>query len=113
VWLNFKGGKGLATCAGIIAALYWPVALMGFATWLVVAVITRISSLSALVAAAVTPIYMALFAAWPYAVGSVVLAVLLFVTHRDNIRRLLKGEEPRIGEKKPSASADGSSSTSP
>jgi acyl phosphate:glycerol-3-phosphate acyltransferase len=112
VWLNFKGGKGLATCAGIIAALYWPVALMGFATWLVVAVITRISSLSALVAAAITPIYMAVFAAWPYAVGSVVLAALLFLTHRDNIRRLLKGEEPRIGESK-STAAPNTSSTSP
>jgi glycerol-3-phosphate acyltransferase PlsY len=56
---------------------------------------------------------MALFAAWPYAVGSVVLAVLIFVTHRDNIRRLLKGEEPRIGDKKPAPTSDGSSSTSP
>jgi glycerol-3-phosphate acyltransferase PlsY len=100
VWLNFKGGKGLATCAGIIAALYWPVALLGLATWLVVAVVTRISSLSALVAALITPIYMALFATWPYVVGTAVLAVLVFITHRENIRRLLAGQEPRIGAKK-------------
>jgi glycerol-3-phosphate acyltransferase PlsY len=113
VWLNFKGGKGLATCAGIIAALYWPVALMGFATWLAVAVVTRISSLSALVAAAVTPFYMAVFATWPYVVGTAILAALIFVTHRDNIRRLLKGEEPRIGKSKAAPTSDGSSSTPP
>src|SRR5437868_2762319 len=59
VWLNFKGGKGLATCAGIIAVLSWPVALIAAATWLAVAVVTRISSLAALVAAAATPVYMA------------------------------------------------------
>jgi glycerol-3-phosphate acyltransferase PlsY len=113
VWLNFKGGKGIATCAGIIAALNWPVALMGLATWLVVAFATRISSLSALVAAIATPIYMAVFAPWAYALGSVVLAALIFITHRDNIRRLLRGEEPRIGEKKPIASSGGSSPTPP
>jgi glycerol-3-phosphate acyltransferase PlsY len=100
VWLNFKGGKGLATCAGIIAALNWPVALLGFATWLVVAVVSRISSLSALVAAAATPIYMAFLGPWTYALGTAVLAGLIFVTHRENIQRLLKGEEPRIGQKK-------------
>ncbi len=100
VWLNFKGGKGVATCAGIIAALSWPVALMAAATWLVAAVVARISSLSALVAAAVTPVYMAIFDKWEYAVGAAILAVLVFVTHRENIRRLLAGTEPRIGAKK-------------
>jgi glycerol-3-phosphate acyltransferase PlsY len=100
VWLNFRGGKGLATCLGIVAALSWPVALMGAATWLVVAAVGRISSLSALVAAAVSPVYMAVFDRWQYALGAAILATLIFVTHRDNIRRLLKGEEPRIGQKK-------------
>jgi glycerol-3-phosphate acyltransferase PlsY len=113
VWLNFKGGKGLATCAGIIAALSWPVVLMAAATWLLVAVVTRISSLSALVVAVATPFYMAVFDKWQYAAGSAVLAALIFVTHRENIRRLLKGEEPRIGEKKPTASAGDSSPTPP
>jgi len=100
VWLNFKGGKGVATCAGIIAALSWPVALIAAATWLVIAVVTRISSLSALVAAAATPVYMAIFDKWQYAVTTAVLAALVFVTHRENIRRLLAGQEPRIGAKK-------------
>jgi acyl phosphate:glycerol-3-phosphate acyltransferase len=100
VWLNFKGGKGVATCAGIIAALSWPVALIAAATWLAVAVVTRISSLSALVAAATTPIYMAIFDKWQYAVGTAILAALIFVTHRENIRQLLAGQEPRIGASK-------------
>jgi len=113
VWLNFKGGKGLATGAGIVAALNLPVALIGFATWLAVALLWRISSLAALVAAAASPFYMLLFGQWTYAVGAAILAALIFVTHRGNISRLLKGEEPRIGEKKPTAATDGSSSTPP
>jgi glycerol-3-phosphate acyltransferase PlsY len=100
VWLNFKGGKGIATCLGILAALSWPVALMGAATWLIAALIWRISSLAALIAAAATPVYMFAFDRWQYGIGAMILAVLVFVTHRENIRRLLKGEEPRIGEKK-------------
>lgn len=112
VWLNFKGGKGLATGAGIVAALNLPVALIGFATWIVVALISRTSSLSALVAAALSPVYMLIFDRWQYALGAAILAALIFVTHRDNIRRLLKGEEPQIGEKKPTASTGGSSPTS-
>jgi glycerol-3-phosphate acyltransferase PlsY len=113
VWLNFKGGKGLATYIGILAALSFPIACIVGATWITTALISRISSVAALVAAALSPVYMLIFDRWQYAVGSAILAALIFVTHRDNIRRLLKGEEPRIGEKKPSASADGSSSTSP
>jgi glycerol-3-phosphate acyltransferase PlsY len=100
IWLNFKGGKGIATCLGILAALNWPVALLAFGTWLVALAIGRISSLSALVAAVVSPVYMAFLGPWPYTVGAVVLAALIFVTHRENIARLLKGEEPRIGAKK-------------
>ena len=100
VWLNFKGGKGVATFIGIVFALAWPVALMVAATWLVVAAISRISSLSALVAAALSPVYMWFFASPAYAAGAAVLAALIFVTHRENIRRLLKGEEPKIGAKK-------------
>jgi glycerol-3-phosphate acyltransferase PlsY len=101
VWLNFKGGKGLATYIGIVAALAWPVALLVCATWLVVAAISRISSLSALVAAALSPVYMWFLASPIYAAGAAVLAGLIFITHRENIRRLLKGEEPRIGAKQP------------
>ena len=100
IWLNFKGGKGVATCAGIIFALTWKVGLLLLATWLVVAFVTRISSLAALVAAALSPLFMWFFATPAYAVGTVILAALVFVTHRENISRLLKGEEPKIGAKK-------------
>jgi glycerol-3-phosphate acyltransferase PlsY len=99
-WLNFKGGKGIATCLGIVAVLSWPVALMGLATWLAAALIWRISSLAALIAATATPVYMFAFDRWQLGLGATILAALIFVTHRENIRRLLKGEEPRIGEKK-------------
>jgi len=101
VWLGFKGGKGVATTLGVLAALAWPVGIACCATWLVVAALFRISSLSALVALALAPVY-----AWylvpdmpllPWA--ALVLAVLSFIRHHANIRRLLKGEEPRIGRK--------------
>jgi glycerol-3-phosphate acyltransferase PlsY len=100
VWLNFKGGKGVATFIGIVFALAWPAALLVCATWLVVAFLSRTSSLSALVAAALSPVYMWFLASPAYAAGAAILAALIFVTHRDNIRRLLKGEEPGIGAKK-------------
>lgn len=99
VWLNFKGGKGLATFLGILAALAWPAALLTAGTWLATAAIGRISSLAALVAAAASPVFMALLGHWTYAAGAAVLAALIFVTHRENIARLMKGEEPRIGKK--------------
>ena len=101
VWLGFKGGKGVATFIGILAALNLPVALIVCATWITVALISQISSLAALVAAAASPIYMLLFGPWQYALGAAILAALIFVTHRENIRRLLAGQEPRIGAKKP------------
>jgi glycerol-3-phosphate acyltransferase PlsY len=101
VWLNFKGGKGVATFLGILAALNWPVALLAAGTWLATAAVGRISSLSALVAAAASPVYMAFLGSWTYAAGAAMLAALIFVTHRDNIARLMKGEEPRLGQKKP------------
>ena len=100
VWLNFKGGKGLATGAGILAALNLPVALIGLATWITVALLWRTSSLAALVAAAASPFYMLLLGPWIYAAGAAVLAALIFITHRENIARLRTGQEPRIGEKK-------------
>jgi glycerol-3-phosphate acyltransferase PlsY len=100
VWLNFKGGKGLATCAGILAALTPVVALCAAATWLATAVITRISSLAALVTAAAAPFYMLMFGSTTYAIGTTVLSALLFITHRGNIARLAAGTEPRIGQKK-------------
>lgn len=100
VWLNFKGGKGVATCLGILAALSWPVAALSFGTWLIVLATGRISSLAALATAIAAPIYMMFWGPWFYATGAVILAALVFVTHRENISRLLKGEEPKIGQKK-------------
>jgi acyl phosphate:glycerol-3-phosphate acyltransferase len=105
IWLNFRGGKGVATFLGITLALDWRVGLCALATWLVVAIFMRISSLSALAAAALTPIYMALFGHGLYAVLEIILAILVFVMHRENIHRLMSGTEPRIGAKAaPSAS---------
>ncbi len=100
VWLNFKGGKGVATYLGILAALNLPVALITAATWIITALVARISSLSALVAAALSPLYMLLIGPAPYAIGAAILAALIFVTHRENIARLMAGIEPRIGQKK-------------
>jgi glycerol-3-phosphate acyltransferase PlsY len=99
VWLGFKGGKGVAVSLGILLAIYWPVALLALASWTAMLAVFRISSLSALVAAVVTPIYMVLFHRPHETVLAVVLAVLVLIIHHENIRRLLRGEEPRIGAK--------------
>ena len=99
-WLGFKGGKGVATALGVLLALYWPVALAAAATWLAVAIITRISSLSALVTALAAPLYMYLFHQTGYVAVSTLIAALVIVMHHANIRRLLGGTEPRIGSKK-------------
>ncbi|HEX4303936.1 MAG TPA: glycerol-3-phosphate 1-O-acyltransferase PlsY [Rhizomicrobium sp.] len=99
VWLGFKGGKGVAVSLGILLALYWPVALAGFATWGLVLAVFRISSLSALVAAVATPVYMFLVGRPHVAVLCVALALLVIGIHHANIRRLLHGTEPRVGAK--------------
>jgi acyl phosphate:glycerol-3-phosphate acyltransferase len=99
LWLRFKGGKGVATFLGVTTALYWPAGLLVAATWLGAALIWRISSLSALIAIALSPIYFFLSGHIDYAPLTVLLAVLIFYMHRENIRRLLRGEEPRIGSK--------------
>ncbi|MCI2395416.1 glycerol-3-phosphate 1-O-acyltransferase PlsY [Aliiroseovarius sediminis] len=100
IFLSFKGGKGVATWLGTILALAWPVGLAACVTWLVVAVLFRISSLAALAAAALSPLWAALLGFAPYAGLSVALAVLIFLRHRANIERLITGDEPRIGDNK-------------
>jgi glycerol-3-phosphate acyltransferase PlsY len=97
VWLGFRGGKGVATFIGICLALDWRAGLLVGATWLVVAAIWRISSLSALVAIALAPAYLFAFGDRGVTPLALVLAVMVIAMHRENIRRLLKGEEPRIG----------------
>lgn len=99
VWLNFKGGKGVATFLGTLLALAWPVGLACCATWLVVALISRISSLSALVAAGSSTFWMlGLGHGRMFALG-VILTLLVYVRHAPNIARLRAGTEPRIGRK--------------
>ncbi len=99
LWLGFKGGKGVATFLGVALALYWPAGLSVAATWLLAALIWRISSLSALIAIALSPLYFYLFGRQGYAPLAGLLAILIIFMHRENIRRLLEGEEPRIGSK--------------
>ena len=99
VWLKFKGGKGVATFLGVLLAVAFPAGLLACATWLAMAWLARISSLSALTAAALSPLYVFATDQEPIAklYLAVAMAVLVFVRHAENIRRLLKGEEPRIG----------------
>ena len=99
VWLGFKGGKGVAPYIGMLLGMYWPFALIFCGIWLVAALLLRISSLSALIAIVLTP-----FAIWAMgypeiAVLQLVPSLLLIWKHETNIKRLLKGEEPRIGAK--------------
>lgn len=99
VWLGFKGGKGISTFIGINLALFWPVGLLFCVTWLAVAVLFRYSSLAALVAALATPLYLFLFGRYDLLPLSVVLVVMIYIAHRENITRLLSGNESRIGSK--------------
>ncbi len=97
VWLRFKGGKGVATFLGIALALNPSVGLLACATWAAVAASVRISSAAALAAAALSPLYFWWFAQVQLMQLSLLLAVAIWLKHYDNIRRLLAGEEPRIG----------------
>jgi glycerol-3-phosphate acyltransferase PlsY len=99
VWLRFKGGKGVATFQGVCCALYWPAGLLVAATWLGAALVWRISSLSALIAIGLSSAYFLLLHQDLYAVLALILSALIYYMHRDNIRRLLSGTEPRIGAK--------------
>jgi len=108
VWLGFKGGKGVATFFGTLLAAAWPVGLAAAATWLIVAFLFRISSLAALVAVALAPL-VALLIGRPTAIALLALfmALLVLVRHAENVRRLLKGQEPRIGAKKAVETTEG------
>lgn len=99
VWLKFRGGKGVATFLGVLAALAWPFAAIFAVLWLVVALTTRFSSLAALTATASTPALLYGSGQLEAAALTLVIALIIFWKHRANIRRLLAGEEPRIGAK--------------
>jgi glycerol-3-phosphate acyltransferase PlsY len=100
VWLKFRGGKGVATFLGVLLALAPPIGLIACATWLATAFVFRISSLSALVAAALTPVWLWLLGPREAAWLGVALAAIIFLRHHGNIRRLIDGTEPRIGGRK-------------
>ena len=100
VWLGFKGGKGVATFLGILLALAWPVGLAACATWAVAALIWRISSLAALMAAAFSGLWLFVFDQGRMLALVFVLTVLVYIRHWANIQRLKAGTEPKIGAKK-------------
>lgn len=97
VWLGFRGGKGVATYLGVVAAFAWQAGLVFAAVWLCVAFLFRYSSLSALATAVVVPVALYLLGLPSHAAAAAVMSVLLFVMHRANIGRLLAGTEGKIG----------------
>jgi glycerol-3-phosphate acyltransferase PlsY len=105
LYFKFKGGKGVATAAGVIFAIQWPLGLATLGTWLIIAYFFRYSSLAALVAAVFAPVYylMGNGVAWraetPLAMALALMSAMLVYAHRDNITRLLKGTESRLGKK--------------
>jgi len=97
VWLGFKGGKGVATFIGAILGLNWIAGLAGILTWALVAGIFRISSLASLVTAIATPVLLLFFIPRPGVMWAFAMTAVILVAHRENLQRLIRGEEPRIG----------------
>jgi glycerol-3-phosphate acyltransferase PlsY len=97
VWLKFKGGKGVAIYIGLLTGLCWPGALIFCGIWIVVAAISRYSSLAALIASAITPLTLWLLHQPNAAALFLLLSALLWIMHRSNIARLLNGSEGKIG----------------
>ena len=104
VWLKFKGGKGVATYLGILLGLSWPVGVAFALIWIAVAYLSRYSSLSALTASLASPVLLVLLDQWQLAELFGVLTLMLWAKHHENITRLFKGQESKIGSKsKPAA----------
>lgn len=103
VWLRFKGGKGVATALGTLLAIAWPVGLLACVTWLLMAAVLRYSSVAGLTAVAASPVYAWWLADPQRAYLAALIAVLVWIRHHENIRRLAKGEESKIklGKDKP------------
>ncbi|CUJ04753.1 glycerol-3-phosphate 1-O-acyltransferase PlsY [Cognatishimia activa] len=99
IWLKFKGGKGVATFLGLMLALAWPVGVACCLTWLVTALVSRISSLSALVAAASSTFWILILGYSPVFILGIAVTLLVFWRHSENISRLRAGIEPKIGQK--------------
>jgi glycerol-3-phosphate acyltransferase PlsY len=100
MWLGFKGGKGVATSIGVLFGLFWPLGLIFIAVWIVMALLFRISSLSALTASLLSPIAAFVMGRPDLVLPAAIMGLAVFITHRANIARILKGEEPRIGKSK-------------
>ena len=100
IWLRFKGGKGMATFLGTLLALDWRVGLACCATWLVAALLTRISSLAALTAAALSTLWLLAFHDGRMILLAMILTLLVYIRHWANLERIKNGTEPRIGAKK-------------
>jgi acyl phosphate:glycerol-3-phosphate acyltransferase len=100
VWLKFKGGKGVATGLGVLIAASWPIGVAACAVWLIVAAATRLSSLAALAAFASAPCAALIVQNFSVVKLAFTIAVLVFVRHQANIRRMFAGTEPRIGRSK-------------
>lgn len=103
VWLNFRGGKGVATLLGLALALAWPIGLVFAVAWLGTVLLLRISSLGGMLGAISAPVAALAFGHPVYAIGLAGLAVIVLWRHRENIARLRAGTEPRIGGKKEAA----------
>lgn len=100
IYFRFQGGKGVATAFGCLIALAWPAGLTLAGTWLIVAVITRYSSLAALVATVFAPLDVWIFTQqWDYTLMTVLISLILFYRHKSNIQKLVRGEETKIGQK--------------
>jgi glycerol-3-phosphate acyltransferase PlsY len=99
VWLKFRGGKGVATYIGVLLGLAWQGAAIFAIVWLAVAALSKISSLSALVASVVVPVALALMGYSELALVAAIMTLLILWKHRANIRRLIAGDEPKIGAK--------------
>lgn len=98
VFFGFKGGKGVATGLGVLLAFSWPVAVCVALTWLVVAKVFRVSSLSALAGAIFAPVFTWVLSSVTFFLASMVISILVLYRHTDNIQRLVKGKEGKITE---------------
>ena len=99
IWLKFKGGKGVATFFGLLFALAWPIGVAAGATWLATAAIFRFSSLAALLTAVMTPLWIILMGFNSLFLLSLCLTGVIYWRHRENIIRLIRGQESKIGQK--------------
>lgn len=101
VWLGFRGGKGVATFLGILIALSWPIGLAACATWLVMALVTRTSSVAALASAGTSALWLLFLNEGRMLLLVVILTILVYIRHSENLKRIKEGTEPKIGQKKP------------